>query len=97
MQYRGFGYAHARVLLALQYEIVNLEKQLDKLDRWDASDGAGDDGKLYCIAADEVQALPNDIHGFPFSKTRPQILGELSRKLLEYGMLSHSLAKPHRD
>lgn len=85
MQFRGFGYLHARVLLALQYEVADLERQLDEIDEWDRTDPAGDKTKLSCIDADNAEADPEEIENFPFQKTRPQIVRLLRAKLMEYG------------
>lgn len=85
MQFRGFGYLHARLLLALQYEVADLERQLDAIDEWDQTNCAGDSIKLSCIDADNAEADPELIESFPFRKTRPQIMRLLRQKLLEYG------------
>jgi len=94
MQYRGFGYLHARLLLALQYEVTDLERQLDELDEWDRTDRAGDPTKLSCIDADNAEADPELIEDFPYRKTRPQIMRLLKGKLMEYGKCFAKRAHP---
>lgn len=89
MQYRSFGYLHSRVLLALQYDIEQLEIELDRLDQFDKSQDGGDKDKLLCKDRDDLEDVPERIESeefhLVFRKTRPQLLAELKRKLLEYG------------
>lgn len=85
MLYRGFGYLHARVLLALQCDIEVLERKLDKLDEWEHF--SGDKDKLSCKQRDDSQSTPNDV-SVEFNKTRPQVIAELKLKLMEYGSFS---------
>ena len=86
MQYRSFGYLHARLLLALQYDVERLEKQLDALDKYDKESGERE--KLSCKQRDDRQNAPDKVPGdfqYLFEMTRPQVLQELKVKLMEYG------------
>lgn len=84
MQYRGFGYLHARVILALQYDLEVLERELETLDKWDLEDGKGERLKSKALDDSEIrnEELPADCDG---QRNRLQVLADLKRKLLEYG------------
>ncbi|KAL1586800.1 hypothetical protein WHR41_04596 [Cladosporium halotolerans] len=84
MQYRGFGYLHARVILALQYDLEVLERELETLDKWDLEDGNGERLKSKALDDSEIrnEELPADCDG---QRNRLQVLADLKRKLLEYG------------
>ena len=86
MQYRGFGYLHARLLLALQHDVEQLEVQLDKLDQWDKDSRERE--KLICKRRDDLQDAPEKVSGdfqYLFKATRPQVLASLKLKLMDYG------------
>nr|OQO26163.1 hypothetical protein B0A51_03882 [Rachicladosporium sp. CCFEE 5018] len=84
MQYRGFAYLHARLLLRLQYDIVELEKGLDELDGFDERGAHGAKRKLFCMSRVLDEGMPGDIAGFPFRRTRPQVFDVLRKQLMEY-------------
>lgn len=84
MQYRGFGCLHSRVLLAQQCDIEALERELDEIDLWDQEEGAAN--KLKNKQRDDRQCSKDDMaDDFPFPRTRPEILQELRKQLIEYG------------
>jgi len=86
MQYRGFGALHSRILLAQQYDIEELEKDLDKVDRWEEKEG--DVRKLWSKRRDDRESCRGSMPAtFPqkLKFTRPEILTALKHKLMEYG------------
>lgn len=89
LQYRGFKYLHSRVLSFLQYEIQQLEDELDRLDKWD-DDQEDKEKRLICLENDTLyqrcDQFPEEFQ-LDFERTRPEVLAELRRKLLEYGKL----------
>lgn len=97
MQYRGFGCLHSRVLLAQQCDIEALERELDEIDLWDQEEGAAN--KLKNKQRDDRQCSKDDMaDGFPFSRTRPEILQELRKQLIEYGQyMEQILARKPRS
>jgi hypothetical protein len=87
MVYRGFGYLHCRVLSDMQYEIETIEKELKKLDKWEAK-REDPENRLVCKKNDDMFRDKKDFPpGFQaqFSRTRPQLLEDLRSKLLAYG------------
>ena len=87
LQYRVFGYLHARLVSSLQCDVEVLERQLDKLDEWDKSD-SGDKDKLSSKQRDDLEDTPDRVAGdFSrcFRKTRLEVLKELKEKLMDYG------------
>lgn len=89
LQYRGFKYLHSRVLSNLQYEIQQLEDELDRLDNWD-HDHQDQERRLVCLENDilyqRCDQFPEEFQ-LEFERTRPEVLADLRRKLLEYGKL----------
>lgn len=84
MQYRGFGSLRSRMLLAQQYDIELLEKELDTIDHWDASEGMA--SKLRCKDRDDRDCCKSDMPAtFPHPRTRPEILADLKQQLMCYG------------
>lgn len=84
MQYRGFGSLRSRMLLAQQYDIEILEKELDTIDLWDASEGTA--SKLRCKDRDDRYSCKSDMPAnFPHPRTRPEILIDLKEQLMCYG------------
>lgn len=84
MQYRGFGSLRSRMLLAQQYDIEVLEKELDTIDHWDASEGMA--SKLRCKDRDDRDCCKSDMPAtFPHPRTRPEILTDLKQQLMCYG------------
>jgi hypothetical protein len=84
MQYRSFSSLHSRVLLAQQYDIEVLERELDAIDLWDEEEGVGK--KLKSKQCDDRQRSKEDMsEDFPFRRTRPEILAELKKQLMDYG------------
>lgn len=83
--YRSFSYLHSRVLLDLQDEIRELEKELDEID-WDNFDD--DPDRLRSREIDVTKAA-----GEGDARNRRVILREIKNKLMEYGehMLLHLL------
>lgn len=74
--YRSFTYLHSRVLLDLQDEIANLEKELDEID-WDDFDEEPD--RLRSREIDVAKASDEgDV------RNRRAILKEIRTKLMEY-------------
>ena len=83
MQYRGFSYLHARLLLAVQHDIEGLESELDELDRIDSING--NKRRLRSKTRDEIEAHKGEkIH---VERQRPALLAELEKRLMAYGML----------
>lgn len=84
MQYRGFGSLHSRMLLAQQYDIEVLERELDTIDKWDENEG--DRGKLGCKERDDLYNRKEKIlTDFPHARTRPELLAELKQQVMDYG------------
>lgn len=84
MQYRGFHSLRSRMLLAQQYDLEVLERELDSIDRWENEQGSPQ--KLMCKERDDLQARVEDMPvDFPFSRTRPEIYAEVKKQLTEYG------------
>ncbi|KAF2162261.1 hypothetical protein M409DRAFT_27264 [Zasmidium cellare ATCC 36951] len=85
LQFRSFSYLHTRLILALQQDVEMLERQLDGLDEFDASED-GNKRKLLDKERDDKQATVEQIANpkFHFKKTRPQVICELREKLMEY-------------
>lgn len=77
--YRGFNYLHARVLLGLQDQVAVLEKELDDKDRFDEKNGF--ERRLQSRARDERDSCRNGE-----TRSRDQILDDIRRKLVEYGL-----------
>ncbi|KAK6430721.1 hypothetical protein LTR95_013118 [Oleoguttula sp. CCFEE 5521] len=84
MQYRGFSYLHARLLLRLQYNLVELERELDTFDDFDDTAVDGSKRKLYCVSGDDMEQCSDSIANFPFLRTRPQLFEALKIQLMEY-------------
>lgn len=76
--YRSFSYLHSRVLLDLQDEITDLEKQLDEID-WD--DSEDDPERLHSRETDVSRAANEE-----GQRNRRVILKQIREKLEEYGM-----------
>ena len=74
MIYRKFGWLHNRILLHLQDELVDLEEQLEGLDKWEAE--RGDPTKLACRRLDDAE---------PEHSPRRQLLQLCREKLDKYG------------
>lgn len=72
--YRKFGWVHNRILLHLQDELVDLEGQLEDLDKWEAL--TGNPTKLVCRRLDDAG---------PEESERRILLRRCSEKLAEYG------------
>jgi hypothetical protein len=79
-------------LLDIQYDIELLENELDELDQWDKKFGSTKRQKcLKCKARDrntDFDNMPADWKEYPefnFTRTRPVVLAELRKKLMEYG------------
>jgi hypothetical protein len=79
--YRGFSYAHSRVLLDLQAQITQLERELDRLDFLDSQDENGGERRLHSRATDIVKPR---IDG---QRPRKDVLRDLQEKLGEYDEL----------
>ncbi|KAF2771714.1 hypothetical protein EJ03DRAFT_267982, partial [Teratosphaeria nubilosa] len=91
LQYRGFLHLHSTLLSALQSDVECLERELDSLEQWDLD--SGDRLRMLCLQDEErddrqscLEKMPN---GFRqrFDRTRPAVLAELQRKLVEYDEL----------
>ena len=72
--YRKFGWLHNRVLLHLQDELVDLEGQLEDLDKWEVL--TGNPAKLGCRRLDDAA---------PEESERRKLLIACREKLTEYG------------
>ncbi|KAI7719774.1 hypothetical protein KC322_g1942 [Hortaea werneckii] len=87
LQYRGFKYLHSRLLSHMQYEIQELEDELDGLDDWDRIHN-DQEKRLICLENDMLykrcDQFPEEFQ-LDFERTRPEVFAELRRKLLEYG------------
>ncbi|GAB1736832.1 hypothetical protein NU219Hw_g8860t1 [Hortaea werneckii] len=79
LQYRGFKYLHSRVLSNLQYEIQQLEDELDRLDNWD-HDHQDQERRLVCLENDilyqHCDQFPEEFQ-LEFERTRPEVLTDL--------------------
>ncbi|KAI6905596.1 hypothetical protein KC318_g7606 [Hortaea werneckii] len=79
LQYRGFKYLHSRVLSCLQYEIQQLEDELDRLDKWD-DDQEDKERRLICLENDMLyqgcDQFPEEFQ-LEFERARPEVLAEL--------------------
>lgn len=82
MQYRGFSYLHARLLLAVQHEIESLESELDELDRADSING--NERRLFSMTRDVMEARKDGEN--KVERSRPIVLAELEKRLMAYGM-----------
>ncbi|KAI7583973.1 hypothetical protein KC316_g6976 [Hortaea werneckii] len=73
----------------MQYEIQQLEDELDRLDKWD-DDQEDKEKRLICLENDTLyqhcDQFPEEFQ-LDFERTRPEVLVELRRKLLEYDEL----------
>lgn len=78
--YRAFHYLHARVILDLQEEIRDLEKQLEVLDLCDSSD-SDTELRVRSRRDDLLEGREDDVG---VSK-RATLLEEIRGKLLNYG------------
>lgn len=76
--YRSFKYLHARVILELQYDIQNLERDLAELDLIDSDNG--DRRRLMSITADKRQAKREGR-----SRKRGELIDQIQEKLIKYG------------
>jgi hypothetical protein len=76
--YRGFSYLHSRVLLTLQDQIVNLERELDQKDLFDAQNGLN--GRLASRARDGLESRRDGDE-----RPREQIIEDIRTKLVQYG------------
>ncbi|KAI6798788.1 hypothetical protein KC332_g7252 [Hortaea werneckii] len=89
LQYRGFKYLHSRLLSHMQYEIQQLEDELDRLDDWDRIHGDREK-RLVCLENDVLyqrcDQFPEEFQ-LEFERPRPEVFAELKRKLLEYDEL----------
>lgn len=83
MQYRGFSYLHARLLLALQCDIEGLERELDDLD---ARDMEGNQDRLRSKRRDDIEARKMEDAKDDDERSRPAILADLKQQLMDYGM-----------
>lgn len=86
LQYRSFGYLHARLLSSLQYDVERLESKLNELDDWEVT--SGDKEKLRCKERDDLEDSldrTSDRFRAMFDVTRPQVQKNLKSALMEYG------------
>lgn len=82
MQYRGFSYLHARLLLAAQHDIESLECELDQIDQQDLTNG--NDARLSCKTRDDIEAR-QDARVGRVERPRPVVLADLEERLMAYG------------
>jgi hypothetical protein len=76
--YRGFSYAHSRVLLDLQAQVAQLERELDRLDLLDSQNGDDGNLRLSSKARDDRRSRDDD------ERPRAEVLRELRERLSEY-------------
>jgi len=73
----------------MQYEIQQLEDELDRLDDWDRIHGDREK-RLVCLENDVLyqrcDQFPEEFQ-LEFERPRPEVFAELKRKLLEYDEL----------
>ena len=69
------------MLLDLQDEIATLERELDRLDRWD-KEGTPDQQRRLRSRAFDIRESKRQPNG---TRTRRDILQEIRTKLVEYG------------
>ena len=81
-QYRRFSYLHGRVLSEAQFDLENLERELNALDEYH---NIGDPERLRSFDYDRSTARDADEH--VAHRSRSQILGDLREKLFAYGTL----------
>jgi hypothetical protein len=79
--YRSFSYLHSRVLLDLQDEITNLERELDDIDL-DDSDEDPDRLRSRELDVDRASDEGN-------KRNRRVVLREIKDRLMEYGTFIH--------
>lgn len=72
--YRSYSYLHSRILLDLQDEITELEKELDNCD-WDDFEEDPNRPRTRIVA-----------EGQEGERTRRTVLREIKSKLMEYGV-----------
>lgn len=85
MIYRRFGYLHARLLLNKQDELHELEEELRDMDERDKNGDARANKCLMSRTKDRNRDLPEG-----WERTRPALLEEIEKKIMEYGMGEHS-------
>ena len=83
IMYRKFGWLRAYALLHLQDEIAELEEDLQRLDRWEFSDGN-----------DLMLASRRNDYSRENGSRRKEIVGEVHRKLAQYGKLRYPSSVP---
>ncbi|KAK3629620.1 hypothetical protein LTR56_017925 [Elasticomyces elasticus] len=99
LQYRGFFHLHSRLLSILQADIVKLESELDRMDRWDLDSGI--EGRVMCLENKDRDDLESKMDKMPhaylvaFRRTRPELLLELKAKLMEYDNVLLTTRKIH--
>jgi len=79
--YRGFSYAHSRVLLDLQAQIVQLERELEQLDLFDSQNGRSGERRLTSKTQDDRRRRDDG------KTSRAEILRDLREALKEYDEL----------
>lgn len=89
LQYRGFNKLHCRLLSVLQYEVEQLEKELNELDECDNNEQIKHTRKLTSQFRDRKHS-PEDLangghYKSSLKRSRPEVLDLLRSKLLEYG------------
>lgn len=88
-QYRRFSYLHSRVLFEAQFDLENLERELNALDE---DHDIEDPERLRSIDYDRSTARVTDEH--VAHRSRSQILADLRQKLFAYGTLSGIQLRP---
>lgn len=90
LQFRGFLDLHCRVLLDLQFDVECLEKELDRLDRSDASSTSRVRQKClistkYDREETEWERQQAALPAASTKRARPVVLDHIKTKLTEYG------------
>ncbi|KAM3066685.1 hypothetical protein ACMFMG_002395 [Clarireedia jacksonii] len=82
--YPRFGYLHARLLLTRQYEIRQLEAELDEMDQLDENE---EDKRRARSRKFDVKLEQQELKDKPNTRTRTIILEEIENKLKSYDSL----------
>ena len=87
MVYRGFSYLRSRVLLTQQRDLIELEEELDEIDKLHFEEGKH--RRLKSWSKDKYHAQQE---AETEERPRTRILTEIRQKLSEYGLQLQSIA-----
>lgn len=88
--YPRFGYLHSRLLLTKQFEIRQLEAELDELDQVDETDETDENKRRARSRKFDVGLEQQELKENPAARTRTMILEEIEVKLNSYGKPNES-------